>query len=85
MAEATIASTSRPHFLGDIRVVFASYTSLADTNTHTFPAGTNIIGAVAIQVVGSPAVQNTVASNVITWKVSAGTPNTTAMILIGPS
>lgn len=85
MAEATIASVSRPHFLGDLKVVFATYTSLADTNTHTFPTGTNIIGAIPVQVVGSPAVQCTVSSNVITWKVSATTPNTTAMVLIGPS
>lgn len=85
MAAATIASTSRPHDLGDIKAYFRSYTALADTNTDTWPTGTNIIGVVPIQVVGSPAVQCTVSANVITYNVSAGAPNTTVMILIGPS
>jgi hypothetical protein len=85
MAQATIASTSRTHTLGDINVLFRSYTSLANTNTDTLATGTNVLGVIPIQVVGSPAVQCTVSANVITYNVSATTPNTTVMILIGPS
>lgn len=85
MAAATIASTSRPHVLGDFKAIIRAYTSLANTNTDTLDAGTNVIGVIPLSVVGSPAVQATFAANVITYNVSATTPNTTVMILIGPS
>lgn len=85
MAAATIASTSRPHVLGDWKALIRSYTSLADTNTDTLPTGTNVLGVVPLSVVGSPAVQATFSANVITYNVSTGTPNTIVLILIGPS
>lgn len=85
MAAATIASTSRPHVLGDLKILIRSYTALANTNTDTLDASMSIIGVTPLQVVGSPSVQATVAANVITYNVSTGSPNTTVAIWIGPS
>ncbi len=85
MAAATIASTSRPHVEGDMKIIFRKYTALADTNTDTFAAGTPIVGASPVQVSTAASVTCTVASNVITYNVSAGTPDVTMRIVVGAS
>lgn len=82
MAAATVASQERPHALGDIKLIVVSFTALADTNTYTLPLGSRILGAKVIQCVGSPSIQCTVALNVITFNVSAGTPNCTVAIYV---
>jgi hypothetical protein len=85
MAAATIASTSRPHYEGDVKVFYRNYTSLADTNTDTWPAGTNIIGVNVIHCNSTATVNPDIAANVITYHVSAGTPNVNVAVLIGPA
>lgn len=84
MAAATIASTSRTHIQGDMKTLFRSYTALANTNTDTLPTGTNIIGINVLTCTTSASVTATVASNVITYNVSAGTPDVKVEIMIGP-
>lgn len=83
MAAATVASQSRQHEFGDLSGYFVSLTSLADTNTLAGRPGLNVLGFILLTSTTSASVTASVASNTLTFNVSAGTPDVTGFVVTG--
>lgn len=85
MAAATVASTSRPRVLGDIKRYYIALTALANTNTFTAPgtAATRVLGVFPVSVSTSASVTFTWSGQTITANVSTGTPDVIAAVEVG--
>lgn len=82
MAAGTVASTSRDHVIGDQKERYVAFTALADTNTYDVGVG-QIMAVYPVKVSTSASVTATWSGTVITFTVSAGTPDATIAIRLG--